>query len=252
MKITGISFDHKYGGVTIDWVTKNGHDFLEHTMESSDKPQPDFINTLAGFAPMVVDMLKLPQGYEHKLRVNKLSIKHLGNDKDGRYLGLTIACTKELPHLNSPFNIVTPYVTENEGKDKSVMPMDMSAQLQHMLGLALNYMNGDRIKQQPDLPLEDVSEDTAKDIAVASDLVAVGEEGRSMALYPQAVIAVFKSKKASTSWLQREMKIGYNLAAFLMEKLQENGIVSAPNHIGKRELMPHAEVAVKEYLDASL
>jgi DNA segregation ATPase FtsK/SpoIIIE, S-DNA-T family len=56
-------------------------------------------------------------------------------------------------------------------------------------------------------------------------------------LYQQAVQAVIRDKKISTSYIQRSLRIGYNRAADLMDRMEREGIVSAPNHAGKRELL---------------
>ncbi|MEE8370658.1 MAG: DNA translocase FtsK 4TM domain-containing protein [Sphingomonadales bacterium] len=62
------------------------------------------------------------------------------------------------------------------------------------------------------------------------------------ALYDQAVEVVLRDRKASTSYVQRRLKIGYNRAATLIEEMEENGVISGPNHAGRREiLVPEAE-----------
>ncbi len=62
-----------------------------------------------------------------------------------------------------------------------------------------------------------------------------GESGDD--LYDQAVAIVGRDKRASTSYVQRRLKIGYNRAASLIERMEEEGVVSAPNHAGKREVL---------------
>ena len=56
-------------------------------------------------------------------------------------------------------------------------------------------------------------------------------------LYAQAVGIVLRDRKASTSYIQRRLQIGYNRAASLMEKMELEGIVGAANHAGKREIL---------------
>ncbi|RIJ24034.1 DNA translocase FtsK [Henriciella barbarensis] len=56
-------------------------------------------------------------------------------------------------------------------------------------------------------------------------------------LYAQAMAVVIRDKRASTSYIQRRLKIGYNKAATLIERLEEEGVISAPNHAGKREIL---------------
>ena len=67
-------------------------------------------------------------------------------------------------------------------------------------------------------------------------LKKVSEEQESD-LYREALRIVVEEKKTSTSYLQRRLQIGYNRAARLIEELEANGVVSAPNHMGKRDLL---------------
>jgi DNA segregation ATPase FtsK/SpoIIIE, S-DNA-T family len=60
-------------------------------------------------------------------------------------------------------------------------------------------------------------------------------------LYDQAVKVVLRDKKASTSYIQRRLQIGYNRAASLMERMEKEGVVGAANHAGKREILVEGE-----------
>jgi S-DNA-T family DNA segregation ATPase FtsK/SpoIIIE len=71
------------------------------------------------------------------------------------------------------------------------------------------------------------------------DKGAFGEEPAD--LYDKAVQVVLRDKKASTSYIQRRLQIGYNRAASLIERMEREGLVGPANHAGKREiLMPEA------------
>jgi len=73
-----------------------------------------------------------------------------------------------------------------------------------------------------------------------TDLLFGGEEGESdadKALYDQAVAIVLRDQKASTSYIQRKLKIGYNRAARIIEQMEEEGLVGSANHVGKREVL---------------
>nr|MEA2797722.1 segregation ATPase FtsK/SpoIIIE, family [Phenylobacterium sp.] len=73
----------------------------------------------------------------------------------------------------------------------------------------------------------------------AGDL-GFGGEGESNDLYDRAVAVVTRDGKASTSYIQRRLQIGYNRAASLMERMEQEGVVGAANHAGKREILVSA------------
>ncbi|WP_051661165.1 DNA translocase FtsK [Bosea sp. 117] len=68
------------------------------------------------------------------------------------------------------------------------------------------------------------------------DKGSFGEEGGGD-LYDQAVAIVQRDRKASTSYIQRRLQIGYNRAASIMERMENEGLVGAANHAGKREIL---------------
>lgn len=63
-----------------------------------------------------------------------------------------------------------------------------------------------------------------------------GEDGQPASLYDQAVDIVLRDGKASTSYIQRRLSIGYNRAANLIEQMEEDGLISPPNKSGRREI----------------
>jgi len=65
----------------------------------------------------------------------------------------------------------------------------------------------------------------------------VGEDDAETQLYRKAVQVVAESQKASTSYLQRQLRVGYNNAARLIERMEKDGFVSAPDHVGRREVL---------------
>ncbi|WP_257978027.1 DNA translocase FtsK [Vibrio parahaemolyticus] len=65
--------------------------------------------------------------------------------------------------------------------------------------------------------------------------VTVGEVGQS--LYSQAKALVISEQRVSVSMLQRAFKIGYNRAAELIEKMEVQGVITAPSHNGLREVL---------------
>lgn len=87
--------------------------------------------------------------------------------------------------------------------------------------------------QTPPSYIDDITSDDAEEDFTAG----IGGDGGGDDLYRQAVAAVCRDGKASTSYVQRCLKIGYNRAATLIERMEKEGIISRPNHAGKREII---------------
>ena len=80
-------------------------------------------------------------------------------------------------------------------------------------------------------------EHQAQDAEEYNRLLAIPEDELSDELYDQAVALVTRERKASTSFVQRYLQIGYNRAARLIERMEAEGVVSTANHVGKREVL---------------
>jgi S-DNA-T family DNA segregation ATPase FtsK/SpoIIIE len=79
------------------------------------------------------------------------------------------------------------------------------------------------------------AEELEEEDGAVFDATAMGSESND--LYQQAVQIVLRDRKASTSYIQRRLQIGYNRAASIMERMEEEGVVGAANHAGKREIL---------------
>ena len=75
------------------------------------------------------------------------------------------------------------------------------------------------------------------DVPVQSEIASGAREPGADDLYDRAVAVVLKDGKASTSYIQRRLSIGYNRAADLIERMEREGLVSAANGVGKREIL---------------
>merc|ERR1711991_362275 len=82
---------------------------------------------------------------------------------------------------------------------------------------------------------EYMEEITSQEIIESS--LTPGSEGEEDELFNQAVEIIKTEGKASTSFLQRKLQIGYNRAARIIDMMEEKGIVSKANHVGKREVL---------------
>ncbi len=81
------------------------------------------------------------------------------------------------------------------------------------------------------------AEEKADNIDAVLGLNTGGNTNGEDALYDQAVAIVIKDRKCSTSYIQRKLAIGYNKAARLVEQMEDEGVVSGANHVGKREIL---------------
>ena len=91
-----------------------------------------------------------------------------------------------------------------------------------------------RAQAQPDY-LDLITDDPDGD----GDNAVGGDEGGGSGddLYDRAVAVVTRDRKASTSYVQRRLQIGYNRAASLIERMEQEGVVSQANHAGKRDIL---------------
>jgi len=93
-----------------------------------------------------------------------------------------------------------------------------------------------RAQAEPDYVEEVTEVDEDGDMALGlSGIAAASDADKS--LFDQAVAVVAREGKASTSFIQRHLNIGYNRAAKLIEQMEKEGIVSPANHVGKREIL---------------
>ncbi len=83
-------------------------------------------------------------------------------------------------------------------------------------------------------------EETAEEAPAAEEAVfdkgAMAEESGDD-LYDKAVKVVLRDRKCSTSYIQRRLSVGYNRAASLVERMEQEGLVGPANHVGKREII---------------
>ncbi len=89
---------------------------------------------------------------------------------------------------------------------------------------------------------DDDDDDVAAESAAASMSPGSMDDDESGDYYDRAVKVVLRDRKCSTSYIQRRLSVGYNKAASLVERMEKEGIVSAPSHSGKREVLlgePH-------------
>ena len=96
------------------------------------------------------------------------------------------------------------------------------------------------VKQQgaPDYQL-DVITPSDEDAAAGADFTD-GEGDADQSLYNRALSLIQNEKYASTSYIQRKLRIGYNRSARIIEQMEADGIISAPNHVGRREVLNRA------------
>ncbi|WP_294324074.1 DNA translocase FtsK [uncultured Sphingomonas sp.] len=79
------------------------------------------------------------------------------------------------------------------------------------------------------------------DAGFSLDGAPTGDDSPEEQTFRQACQLVAESQKASTSWLQRQLRVGYNSAARLIERMEKEGLVSRPDHVGRREVLMDAD-----------
>jgi S-DNA-T family DNA segregation ATPase FtsK/SpoIIIE len=88
--------------------------------------------------------------------------------------------------------------------------------------------------------VESVTEGELSDKSGGSAVFDSGDFGAGSSdddLYRQAVQIVQNDEKASTSYVQRRLRIGYNRAALIIERMEQEGIVTPADHSGRREVI---------------
>ncbi len=93
--------------------------------------------------------------------------------------------------------------------------------------------------------LDAVTDEEEEDEEAGEGGEEYGESGNE--LYDQAVAIVLRDRKASTSYVQRRLGIGYNRAASLVERMEKEGLIGAANHAGKREILVGGDEAERPY-----
>ncbi len=95
-------------------------------------------------------------------------------------------------------------------------------------------------EQGPPQYIDDITSDINDDEPANSEIYANTDDDNDE-LYQQALAIVIKERRATTSYLQRCLKVGYNRAALMIEKMEKDGVVSSPNHVGRREVLVNDE-----------
>jgi len=93
-----------------------------------------------------------------------------------------------------------------------------------------------REQGEPDYVESVTEEDDLEDVPGFAGL-AGGNTSTGDGLFDQAVAVVARERKASTSFIQRHLQIGYNRAAKIIEDMEKQGMISRANHVGKREIL---------------
>jgi S-DNA-T family DNA segregation ATPase FtsK/SpoIIIE len=84
--------------------------------------------------------------------------------------------------------------------------------------------------------VEEVTTDESEELGVDGIPGASGGDDKDQ-LYDQAVAVVLRDKKVSTSYVQRALKIGYNRAANIIDQMEQAGLISEPDHVGRRKIL---------------
>ena len=100
-----------------------------------------------------------------------------------------------------------------------------------------------RVQGKPDY-IDSVTEEPEDGGFGFDDLDATASDAPDERKYRQVCQLVFESQKASASWLQRQMGVGYNTASKWVERMEADGFVGPANHVGRREIYRDRDGAV--------
>jgi len=103
----------------------------------------------------------------------------------------------------------------------------------HEVEDVVRYLKDQGVPEYLDAVTEEPDEDSDDPYAVFGQ----GNGNSGDDLYDKALAVVARDRKASTSYIQRRLQIGYNRAASLIERMEQEGVVSGPNHKGVREVL---------------
>ena len=103
----------------------------------------------------------------------------------------------------------------------------------------VSYLKTQGVPDYLDDVLTDEDEEAEDDTPVADNGAATMAESEDP--YDQAVALVLRDGKASTSYVQRRLGIGYNRAASIIERMEQEGVIGPANHAGKREILLETE-----------
>ncbi|MEP0943212.1 MAG: DNA translocase FtsK [Rhizobiaceae bacterium] len=103
----------------------------------------------------------------------------------------------------------------------------------------VNHLKAQGVPQYLEAVTEETEEDGGGEGAAGGG--GAGNMSDSDDPYDKAVAIVLSDRKASTSYIQRRLSVGYNKAASLIERMEQEGLISPANHAGKREILVPAE-----------
>ena len=109
----------------------------------------------------------------------------------------------------------------------------------HEVEDVVNHLKTQGVPQYLEAVTEEDEEESGSDGGTGTG--SGGNLSNSADPYDQAVAIVLRDRKASTSYIQRRLSVGYNKAASLIERMEQEGLISPANHAGKREILVPAE-----------
>jgi S-DNA-T family DNA segregation ATPase FtsK/SpoIIIE len=85
--------------------------------------------------------------------------------------------------------------------------------------------------------VEGITDEVEEEASVADAAFGTSSGDPEEDMYREAVAAVIREKRPTTSYVQRVLRIGYNRAASMIERMERDGVISGPDHAGKRQIL---------------
>ncbi len=201
---------------------KDGENWDQFSVSALDKPTKSFLDAFDDLLESALDICLMDEAYGENMSVTGVSFSYGGETE---VMGAVITCQKELDTTNAPLILNTPHLPASDYSDNGDQPtLDaLTIKRLEMLGEeGIAYAQGKRVQMELDMDRKTEAQ---------NDTEAMDE------LKGEAIKIIAETGRASTSALQRRLKIGYTRAARIIDILEEDGIIGPPRGSDPREIL---------------
>ena len=223
MRIKKVTLKNEAIGIKFEKENDNGQ-VDEYDILCHDAPVATFMEAMETLVQDVLIICELPDGYGSTLAVTGVSFSYSEAD----VMSAVLTAVKIVSTANGPFCINTPNLPSEDAQGNGCPTLD-ALTVDHLKDLqceAEKYVTGKRM--QLELALDNAGEAIKKH--ETAEAMAMDE------MVDEAMAIISETHRASTSSLQRRLRIGYTRAARIMDILEEKGIIGPPHGSDPREI----------------